>query len=581
MISNLFQSCCGSYIIDNTLPGGSSGTVGLTYSAITNGSYGCWTCIAEPAIVNQVTGLILVPLEGDCNSDTACTACKEFLITGQNGSTIELIDCYGTLTSTTISAQSQFVCACVMLGGSNGEWSNSIDISVQYTGNDNCQPTYSPTPTPTPTVTPTTSPRPTPTPTATITSTPTQTPTQTPTPTLTRTPLPTVTPTVTPTSTVTPTVTPTNTPTRTPTQTPAPTTSATPTQTPTQTPGASPTPTNTPTPTISTTPTNTPTPSVTRTPKPTKTPQPTMTPTPSITPTRTPPPTPTPTPTRDIRGGNECEPITILPLEISCNVSNPDSQYWTCPAGWYYAEMEGVGYCSNGCPTCYSPVGRDEYGDLICQADLNSDCTRPSPVLVSSSNGVLSLDITGGTAPYTVIWTLLNGTTVTGQTITNQPAGTYTALVIDNYGDFSAKTTCTLTMPITCNFSGSVVETSVITPTPTPITDRCFCLKIYKNYNLVATISFCPTGQLYNTYPIYSAVYNSTTYTLTFDAPGQWVINHSSPPALIIAGETVVLVCNNTNTVPWYNWSITSTNNDLVISSIGGSSDNKALLGSC
>jgi hypothetical protein len=112
-------------------------------------------------------------------------------------------------------------------------------------------PTPTPTPTPTKTLTPTPTKTLTPTPTKTLTPTPTKTKTPTPTPTKTLTPTPTKTPTVTPTQTVTQTLTPTLT--VTPTKTVTPTVTKTPTQT--VTPGL----TVTPTPTLTLTPTLTPT----------------------------------------------------------------------------------------------------------------------------------------------------------------------------------------------------------------------------------------------------------------------------------------------------------------------------------
>lgn len=540
--------------------------------------------------------------------------------------------------------------------------------------------TPNPTPTPTPTIsvtptnTPSSTPAPTVTPTISITPTISATPIPTVTPTVTRTPMFTPTPTITPTISLTPTNTPPVTPTRTPTNTPTPTISLTPTITPTHTPAASPTPTPTPTPTISLTPSNTPTPSVTKTPRPTHTPVPSNTQTP--TPTRTPKPTPTPTATKQIKGGNECEPITLLPLGITCNCTNPSQKIWSCPPGWnlqqstewtcpspytFIADTSapngigycqscptpttcylvnnvqpipptGVGYCSNGCPPCSSPAGRDPItGQILCLENLNTNsewscppgqtflpdttapngagyccigcdtpnpilstvapvyvgCPAPSPILTSTSDGVLSVNITGGTPPYTVIWNLLNGSQVTGQTIYSQPEGSYVVIVTDKYGDFSASTTCTITASVNCIFSGSVIEIISTTPTPSPTQlTSCICLSVYQtgyggNPHLVQSYSFCPNGNYSNGKPEYTTTVGSNTYLLSWETSGYWDINHGVPPGLTPGFESALIRCYDTSTIPLNTWYISTITNDLSISSMFGYPDNKAKLGAC
>lgn len=649
MNSNFFISCCGGYIIENV----TSGVVGSTYSATSNA--GCWTCISGVTVANQSTNFTMSLLVEGCNANSACTCCNTYILYGQAGQTIEIIDCYGTYSVYTLQTQSDTICACNVMGGSGGFWTSGDSISVLVTQCD-CTPNYSPTPTQTPTLTPTPtqtpSNTPTPTPQPTVSATPTQTPTQTPTktttptPSVTRTPQPTPTPTNTSTPTQTPSNTPTRTPTRTPTQTPSITASntQTPTETPTQTPSSTPnlTPTQTKTPT--------PTPSVTRTPRPSLTPIPSPSNTPSLTPTRTPRPTPTPSQTRKIRGGNECEPITLLPLDVSCDTIDPTSKYWSCPAGWYLETQTGwtcpypyelvpdvtapngigycqtcdpecyissvvlpipptgVGYCSNGCPPGSSPAGYDPLGYLLCQESpvtgkwvcpqgqtfiedssfydingtpgyccINCDIPTeaiitidkpvfvkdpypqpPTPILVSPNDGVLSVNITGGTPPYTVVWTLLNGTQVTGQTINNQPEGTYNVVVTDLYGDFTAITSCTITSPIDCTFSGSITEFyPTVTPTPTAAT-QCFCLTVKKQDYGSPSIqtnkyTFCPTGNYYLGKPIYTTTIGGTIYTLKWNFQLGWVINDGGIPQLPIPGVSSVY-SSDSSSLPINNW---------------------------
>lgn len=80
--------------------------------------------------------------------------------------------------------------------------------------------------------------------------------------------------------------------------------------------------------------------------------------------------------------GNTCEIVTLLPLGVTCNVT---------------------------------------------------DATTPQ-----SANGSIFLNITGGSAPYTVTWD--NGGQ--GQSLINLKTGDYSATVVDYYGDYTATTTC-------------------------------------------------------------------------------------------------------------------------------------------
>lgn len=89
---------------------------------------------------------------------------------------------------------------------------------------------------------------------------------------------------------------------------------------------------------------------------------------------------------------------------------------------------------------------------------LGAECIPINPNINSPNSGILSLAITGGTAPYYVVWSLPNNTTATGITIYNLSAGTYTATVTDKYYDYTTTVSCSLIEPIDCTFSGSVSE---------------------------------------------------------------------------------------------------------------------------
>ena len=169
-------------------------------------------------------------------------------------------------------------------------------------------------------------------------------------------------------------------------------------------------PCGTPTPTPSVTPTHTPTPTL----SPSVTPTHTLTPTPTKTTGLLPTPSYTTTTTTRPAEQNQCDVITLLPLGVSCNVTSPTSP--------------------------------------------------------SSADGSITLSITGGTAPYTGI-TWSNG--VTGTTmLTNLKAGTYSATVVDYYGDFTASTTCSVIAP-TVTPTSTPTLTPTPSSTPTPYTGLC------------------------------------------------------------------------------------------------------------
>ena len=146
-------------------------------------------------------------------------------------------------------------------------------------------------------------------------------------------------------------------------------------------------------------PTPFPTSSPTRTPTPTQTP--TITPTNTSTPSITPSPTPTVSVSKVYSLDNECNVLTLFDMGVQCNTIQ-------IPSGPY------------------------------------------------SNDGILSLNVTGGTGPYSFYWD--NGQRT--KTLFGVPEGSYKVLVVDYYGDYSATTICNL-------FGPSQTPTQTITPTPT------------------------------------------------------------------------------------------------------------------
>jgi len=145
----------------------------------------------------------------------------------------------------------------------------------------------------------------------------------------------------------------------------------------------------------------TPTPTVTQTQTQTQTPTLTNTPTASTTPNATPTPTPTVSVNKVFKLKNDCDVLTLFDMGVDCNIIQS-------PSGPY------------------------------------------------SNDGVLSLNVTGGTSPYSFYWS--NGQRT--KTLFGVPEGAYKVLVVDYYGDYSSTTICNL-------FAPSQTPTQTITPTPT------------------------------------------------------------------------------------------------------------------
>ena len=149
-----------------------------------------------------------------------------------------------------------------------------------------------------------------------------------------------------------------------------------------------------------------PTPTQTQTPTntPTNTNTPSVTPTQTYTPTTTVSQSPTPSNKPEYRPKNECDVFTLFDMGIRCQVLKTPS--------------------SN-----------------------------------NTFDGILTMKVTGGTAPYSYYWSGGQRT----QTLRNIPAGNYPITVVDYYGDYTANTICSIFAP-----SPTPTQTTTMTPTVTP-----------------------------------------------------------------------------------------------------------------
>lgn len=357
----------------------------------------------------------------------------------------------------------------------------------------------------------------------------------------------------------------------------------TPTVTPTITPTISETPT--PTPTISVTPTITPTISETPTPTPTisVTPTNTMTPTPtiSVTPTNTPTPTVTPTTSmlackwfsakRDLNNLGcvfLCENQTsfqkiygrydtfngsigarYFTAEEYCENNTPNS--WGIEGEFRFLKdgicygVDSNGYIT-GTTSCIAPTPSVTPSPVFQQENecgvftvfpMGVSCLPTNPTASDSLDGSIKLIVTGGTTPYSFYWS--NGQRT--DSLNNMGPGTYTATVVDYYGDFSATTTCTLIGP-----TPTPTPTTTPTTTPTPsVNFPSLCLYVIGDNIQTIKRQFVFSGFM-NNKPKWS--YSGNTNIL------YWKTNRWE-----ISGLTVfngILVSNTTSNIPDNGWYI-------------------------
>lgn len=154
----------------------------------------------------------------------------------------------------------------------------------------------------------------------------------------------------------------------------------------------------------------------------------------------TPTPTPTPSQTPEYTSVNECNVFTLFPMGVSCYVVK-------------------------------------------------------EPTSPSSSDGILTLKITGGTSPYFVSWR----TGHKGLTLSNIPQGNYEALVVDYYGDYSANTVCSLVAP-----TPTPTQTPTITPSPSSQpTYPNLCFISINGTEVIGPLQFVPSPNI-NGKPTYT-----------------------------------------------------------------------------
>lgn len=235
----------------------------------------------------------------------------------------------------------------------------------------------------------------------------------------------------------------------------------------------------------------TPTPTQTPTTTPTNTTTPTITPTSSLTPSVTKTPTQTPTNSQVLSLRNNCDVFTLFDMGVTCfPISMPSSS--------------------------------------------------------SSLDGILSLNITGGTSPYSIYWEGGQRT----QTLMGIPQGSYQVTVVDYYGDYTASTVCSLFPP-----TQTITPSPTVTPTVTP-SGVCpqLCLIAISTSTAYGPLQFNCNGTRNGrtTWSTsdgeYNIVWNSTV--------GRWEVTGSNPTIPFNPDGGGIFISTSTASVPLSGWVI-------------------------
>ncbi len=119
------------------------------------------------------------------------------------------------------------------------------------------------------------------------------------------------------------------------------------------------------------------------------------------------------------------------------------------------------GLCQNGeCPLDQTTIEPRNECDVLTIFPMEVNCAVVHPSTNDSFDGAATLLITGGTSPYQITWS--NGSVA--PLIYNLNSGEYNATVVDYYGDFTAYTTCVLTAETTTTTTSTTTLPPVIYP---------------------------------------------------------------------------------------------------------------------
>ena len=174
------------------------------------------------------------------------------------------------------------------------------------------------------------------------------------------------------------------------------------------------------------------------------------------------------------------------------------------------------GYCvNNNCPEVIVPnIQPVNECDVLTLFPLYVECVNELPSDRFSFDGSVSLIITGGTPPYVITWD--SGSI--SQSLTDLTFGSYTATVVDYYGDFSATTTCVLSATTT------TTTTTTLQPIPEEYTNLCFLINFTNQQIPDRYIDFSFAGY-YNDKPYWQSNPPGNVQVVWDDVSSMWLIS--------------------------------------------------------
>lgn len=183
--------------------------------------------------------------------------------------------------------------------------------------------------------------------------------------------------------------------------------------------------------------------------------------------------------------------------------------------------------------------------DVTTLFDMGVICypiTQPSTS--TSSDGILSVLVTGGTSPYSFYWK--GGQR--SQILRGVPQGSYEVTVVDYYSDYTSTIVCNLVPP-------SPTPTPTMTPTPSSTPAPVYpnlCLIYQGPSDSLGPIQFTWNGNMNNFggKPTWSGTYNGTPLTV------KWITQNSRWEVQGWNFTTGIPVSTNTTNIPNTAWSM-------------------------
>ena len=163
-------------------------------------------------------------------------------------------------------------------------------------------------------------------------------------------------------------------------------------------------------------------------------------------------------------------------------------------------------------PPTQQIIGYTNECNVITIFPMDIECVSILPSTPESYDGYVSVSITGGTPPYKYTWEGTNiGNNNHAPAIDEVPVGDYTVTVVDYWGDFTATTTCTLTAKTDCDFVGIIKSFTPPTPTPTKTPTPTPTNTITPTQTPTNTLTPTPTPTTSTTPSVLNWVYEKTS----------------------------------------------------------------------